>query len=213
MKSALAALLLFSVNAFSQQLGEAETSGLLARISASRAGHAIQAEFVEKRTLPMWSEPVVERGTIAFEPPDRFLRKTKNLSLCDGKFLWMYYPEFNQVEKYPLDNRGPGQLFSALGQALQFRDIGGNFKVTASKVADGFRLELVPRSGALRRMLQSITLDLDHLLKLRSSGMIGKEGDRIETTYTNERILPLGSIDFSFTPPATATVVTPLGGG
>ncbi len=213
MKSALSALLLFSVNAFGQQLGEAETGGLLARISASRTGHAIQAEFVEKRTLPMWSEPVVERGTIAFEPPDRFLRKTKNLSLCDGKFLWMYYPEFNQVEKYPLDNRGPGQLFSALGQALQFRDIGANFKVTANKVADGFRLELVPRSGALRRMLQRITLDLDESLKLRSSGMIGKEGDRIETTYTNERILPLGSIDFSFTPPATATVVTPLGGG
>lgn len=213
MKPVLAALFLCSVNAFSQQLGEAETGGLLARISASRAGHAIQAEFVEKRTLPMWSEPVVERGTIAFEPPDRFLRKTKNLSLCDGKFLWMYYPEFNQVEKYPLDNRGPGQLFSALGQALQFRDIGGNFKVTASKVADGFRLELVPRSGALRRMLQSITLDLDQSLKLRSSGMVGKEGDRIETTYTNERILPLGSIDFSFTPPSTANVVTPLGGG
>jgi len=213
MKSALAALLICSTNAFCQQLGEADTSALLTRIAASRAGHAVQAEFVEKRTLPMWSEPVVEKGMIAFEPPDRFLRKTKNLSLCDGKFLWMYYPEFNQVEKYPLNNRGPGQLFSALGQALQFRDIEENFKVTASKLDDGFRLELVPRSGALRRMLQSITLELDDSLKLRSSGMIGKEGDRIETTYTNERILPPGSIDFTFTPPAAATVVTPLGGG
>ena len=211
MKYPLAALLIFSVNAFSQQLGDAETTRLLTRIAESRAGHAVQADFVEKRTLPMWSEPVVEKGTIAFEPPEHFLRKSKSVSVCDGKFLWMYYPEFNQVEKYPLNNRGPGQLFSALGQALQFRNIGDNFKVTASNTDDGFRLELVPRSGALRRMLESITLELDPSLRLRSSTMIGKEGDRMETRYMNERILPLGSIDFTFTPPANATVVTPLG--
>jgi len=42
--------------------------------------------------------------------------------------------------------------------------------------------------------------------------MLGKDGDRVETTYSNEKILPLGSVDFSFTPPASATVVAPLGG-
>jgi outer membrane lipoprotein-sorting protein len=213
MKPAFAAILLFSTNAFCQQISEADTAALLSRLADSRSGHAIQAEFVEKRILPMWNEPVVEKGTIAFEPPERFLRKTNNLTVCDGKFLWMYYPEFQQVEKYPLAGHGPGQLFAALGQALQFRKIAENFKVAATRLDNGFRLELSPRSGPLRRMLQSITLELDKALKLRSSTMVGKEGDRMETIYTNEKILPLGSIDFSFTPPASATVVAPLGGG
>ena len=213
MKSALAAILVFSTCAFGQQFNEADTAALLSRLAASRSGHAIQAEFVEKRVLPMCSEPVVEKGTIAFEPPERFLRKTKNLTVCDGTFLWMYYPEFQQVEKYPLASRGPGQLFTALGQALQFQKIAENFKVAATGLEDGYRLELSPRSGPLRRMLQSITLELDKSLKLRSSIMAGKDGDRIDTTYSNEKILPLGSINFSFTPPASATVVAPLGGG
>jgi len=213
MKPALAAILIFSAHAFGQQLDEADTATLLSRLAASRSGHDVQAEFVEKRVLPMCAEPVVEKGTIAFEPPERFLRKTRNLTVCDGKFLWMYYPEFQQVEKYPLASRGPGQLFTALGQALQFQKIAENFKVAATGLEDGYRLELSPRSGPLRRMLQSITLELDKSLKLRSSIMAGKDGDRIDTTYSNEKILPLGSINFSFTPPASATVVTPLGGG
>ena len=213
MKPVIAAILIFSTNAFCQQLDEAATTALLSRIAGSRAGHAVKADFVERRILPMWNEPVVETGTIAFEPPERFLRKTKNLTVCDGKFLWMYYPEFQQVEKYPLGGGGPGRLLAVLGQALQFQKIAENFKITATGLEDGFRLELTPRSGPLRRMLETITLELDSALKLRSSTLVGKEGDRMETTYSNERILPLGSIDFSFTPPPSANVVAPLGGG
>ncbi len=214
MKSVLAALFIFPSAAFSQQLSEAETGALLAEISASRSGHAIQADFIEKKTLPMWKEPVVESGKIAFEPPDKFLRETKNLTLSDGKTLWMYYPEFQQVEKYPLSgNGGPAQLFSALGQVLQFHRVAEIFKVSAVRLEGGYRLILIPRSGPLRRMLQSMTIELDSSLKLRSSLMIGKEGDRIETTYSGEKILPAGAINFSFTPPASATVVAPLGGG
>lgn len=212
MKSALAALLVFSCAAFARPLSDVETESLLSRISASRAGQAIEADFVEKRTLPLWSEPVVESGRIAFEPPDHFLRKTKSLTVSDGRTLWMYYPEFQQVEKYPLSGGGgPGPLFAALGQVFQFRGIADVFKVSAIQREEGFRLILTPRSGPLRRMIQSMTLDLDSSLQLRSSLMIGKEGDRIETTYSGEKILPPGSIDFTFTPPASATVVAPLG--
>lgn len=214
MKFVLFALSLFSSTCFSQQLSETDTAALLSKISESRSGHAVEADFVEKRTLPMWKEPVVENGTIAFEPPDHFLRKTRNLTICDGKTLWMYYPEFQQVEKYPLaGGNGPGQLFAALGQVLQFRNVSDIFKVSAARVDNGIRLDLIPRSGPLRRMLQSMTLELDSTLKLRSSLMVGKEGDRMETTYSNEKILPIGTLDFTFTPPPSATVVAPLGGG
>ena len=212
MKPVLAAIFILSATAFGQQLSEADTNSLISRIADSRVGHAVEADFIEKRSLPMWKEPVEEKGTIAFEPPERFLRKTKNLTVCDGNVLWMYYPEFQQVEKYKLSNGGPGQIFAALGQALQFRKLAENFKIVATRLENGSRIELTPRSGPLRRVIQSITLELDASLKLRSSVMIGKEGDRIEATYSNEKILPLGSIDFSFTPPKGANVVAPLGG-
>jgi len=196
-----------------QLLNDSETDALVAKLAASRAGRMVQADFVETKILPMWKEPVVESGTIAFEPPDHFLRKTKNLIVSDGKTLWMYYPEFQQVEKYPLEGHGPGQLFAALGQAFRFENLGSLFRISATRLDDGFRLDLTPRSGPMRRMLRSLVLDLDSSLRLRSSTMSGKDGDRIETRYSNEKLLPPGSVDFSFNPPASATVVAPLGGG
>jgi outer membrane lipoprotein-sorting protein len=214
MKSLVFAIALLAVVplAEAQRMPEAETSALIAKVAASRAGRVLEADFVETKTLPMWKAPVVESGTIAFEPPDRFLRRTKNLIVSDGKTLWMYYPEFAQAEKYPLDARGPGQLFAALGQALRFENLGGIFHVSATRLDDGFRLDLVPRAGAMRRMLRTLTIELDRSLKLRSSAMTGNGGDKIETRYSNEKFLAPGSVDFSFRPPASASVVSPLGG-
>lgn len=209
----LLSILLLPICCFSQLLNEADETALVAKLAASRAGRMVQADFVETKTLPMWKAPVVESGTIAFEPPDHFLRKTNNLIVSDGKTLWMYYPEFQQVEKYPLAGHGPGQLFAALGQAFRFENLKALFRISATRLNDGFRLDLTPRSGPMRRMLQSLTLELDGSLRLRSSTMSGKDGDRIETKYSNEKLLPVGATDFSFKPPASATVVAPLGGG
>jgi len=206
-------LMMLPASGLGQLLNDSETAALVAKLAASRAGRMVQADFVETKILPMWKEPVVESGTIAFEPPDHFLRKTKNLIVSDGKTLWMYYPEFQQVEKYPLEGHGPGQLFAALGQAFRFENLGSLFRISATRLDDGFRLDLTPRSGPMRRMLRSLVLDLDSSLRLRSSTMSGKDGDRIETRYSNEKLLPPGSVDFSFNPPASATVVAPLGGG
>jgi len=206
-------LMMLPASGLGQLLNDSETDALVAKLAASRAGRMVQADFVETKILPMWKEPVVESGTIAFEPPDHFLRKTKNLIVSDGKTLWMYYPEFQQVEKYPLEGHGPGQLFAALGQAFRFENLGSLFRISATRLDDGFRLDLTPRSGPMRRMLRSLVLDLDSSLRLRSSTMSGKDGDRIETRYSNEKLLPPGSVDFSFNPPASATVVAPLGGG
>jgi len=206
-------LLLLPACAFCQVLNDSETTALVAKLAASRAGRMVQADFVETKTLPMWKDPVVESGSIAFEPPDHFLRKTNNLIVSDGKTLWMYYPEFQQVEKYPLAGHGPGQLFAALGQAFRFENLDSLFRISATRLDDGFRLDLTPRSGPMRRMLRSLILDLDSSLRLRSSTMQGRDGDRIETKYSNEKLLPPGSIEFSFKPPASASVVAPLGGG
>jgi len=210
MKSLLL-LFLLPLSLAAAPLNQSETSALLEKIAAARAGRTVQAEFVEKKTLPLWKDPVIESGVIAFEPPDRFLRKTRNIMLCDGKTLWMSYPEFQQVEKYPVSSHGPGQIFSALGQAMRFEHLEEIFRVSASSLADGFRIELTPKSVLLRRAIQTLTLELDSSLRLRSSTLTGRNGNIVETTYSNEKLLPPGTIDFTFTPPASATVTAPLG--
>ncbi len=204
-------LFLLPVSLLADPLGAPETAALLKKIAASRAGRTVQADFVETKTLPLWKDPIVESGTIAFEPPDRFLRKTSNLMLCDGKMLWMFYPEFQQVEKYPVSAQGPGQIFAALGQAMRFEDLDQIFRVSASSLADGFLIELTPKSGMLRRTIQRLALELDSSLRLRASTLTGRDGNVIETKYSNEKFLAPGDIDFTFQPPAAATIVAPLG--
>lgn len=206
-------LILLAPNARAQTLGNAETSDLLARLAALREGRTVTAQFTEKKILPMMTDPILESGTIAFEPPSKFLRRTSdgNLAVSDGATLWMFYPGFNQVEIYPLDNpRGPGPLFSLLTKLFQLRDIAENFHVTAEKTPDGHLLTLVPKSGSLKKMIGVIHMTIDGNLRLKASTMETAPDDRTETSYTSEKFLTPGSIDFKFNPPADANIVKPL---
>ena len=209
----IAIILLVNVSAQCGELDEAETAALLAKIAASRSGKAMTATFDETKTLPMMREPIRERGTISFEPPAKFLRRTDdgNLAVSDGKTLWMYYPAFQQAEKYPLDARGPGALFSMLTKVFQLDDLPKHFRVAALKTEDGFRLVLVPKAGAMRRMIGEIALDLDEGMRLRASRIVGNEGDRMDATYSAEKSVPLGATDFEFAPPQGTNVVSPMG--
>ncbi|MDX2080824.1 MAG: outer membrane lipoprotein carrier protein LolA [Terrimicrobiaceae bacterium] len=197
---------------FAQPLSSEETKELLERLSAQRAGRTIQAEFVERKSIPMMRDPVVEEGTIAFEAPDKFFRRTKSgsLAISDGRELWMYYPEFSQAENYRLDKRsGPGELLLALSRIFQLHDMGATFRVTVEQTQNGWRLTLRPRASAIRRFVREARLDLDANLSLRSSLIESPSGDRTETDYSNERIGPAGSVDFRFVPPPGTTVVSP----
>jgi len=200
--------------ASASELGATETSALLKQLADARSGQALTVRFEEKKVLPMMSEPIFEQGTMAFEPPGKFLRRTSdgNLAVSNGETLWMYYPAFAQAERYPLDQGGgPGALFSMLTQIFELRDLEKQFRVVAERIPDGFQLRLTPRSGALRRMVSDMTIELDESLRLKSSQMRGSEGDRIETSYFEEKIFSPGSTDFEFSPPPNTTVVSPMG--
>lgn len=214
MKSILLFLIACADFATAAPLDQPALDALLAQIAARRAGKAVEADFVESKTLPMMREPVVERGTIAFEPPDKFLRRTENgtISVSDGRVLWLYYPTFQQAEKYPLGTpHGPGEFFRLLAATVRLDDLAKEFRVAGETTPDGHLLTLIPRSAGIRRMLQSIVLELDPSLRLRRSVITSKEGDRTETTYSNERTMPAGRAVFQFEPPKGTTVVAPLG--
>jgi hypothetical protein len=124
----------------------------------------------------------------------------------------MYYPAFQQVEKYAITSpRGPGELFAALTRIFQLENLETQFRVAATRDGDGYVLTLEPRGSTLRRMIRTITLRLDAGLRLRSSRITAENGDLTEAVYSNERFVVPGTIDFTFVPPDGADVISPGG--
>jgi outer membrane lipoprotein-sorting protein len=92
----------------SAPLSEADLKNLLAAIRQNRT---TQADFQEERVIRLMKKPVVSSGTVWFQPPNKFRREVKgnspNLTVSDGRELWIYYPNFKSAERYPLGKGSP----------------------------------------------------------------------------------------------------------
>lgn len=212
----LIALLLLAASVLhAQPLSEADTRQLLGRIADARAGASYQTDFREEKTLAVAQKPIVETGTLAFLPPDKFRREVpgKSLTVCNGEVLWLYYPGFQQAEKYSLtSNRALRATFAALSSGLGLQEsLLKNYTVTATQTPDGHRLVLVPKSSALRRAATQITIDLDASYSARRMEIVNGTDERSVMTFSNEKKVKLSPSDFEFRPPAGATVTEPLG--
>lgn len=191
-----------------------DAAALLGRFEEARSGKAIATRFTERRTLPLLDEPVVEKGRLIFEAPDKFRRVTDdgNEIISDGRTLWLHYPAFSQVERYPFESpNGPGPAIRALTQALQGRGIEETFRASVERTGGVYVATLEPRSAGLRRFVSRIVLVIDPSLRLVSSRLEGREGEIIETTYEAETLTPAGREVFTFTPTPGVRVVGPSG--
>lgn len=198
-----------------QVLDDAGTSNFLKQLSAARGGKTFQAEFDEVKTLPMLQKPIRESGTISFLPPDLFRREltspARNLTVCDGETLWLYYPEFQEVEKYSLaKNKALRDSLSAMTSGLRLNNLEQVFSISVAKIPEGHRVELSPRSGALKKILSKLTLTIAPNFTPRTMEILGAEGDRTVTTFSAERPATLSASDFRFQPPKGVTVSEPL---
>lgn len=196
-------------------LDEAATKDLVARITEARRGQAMQADFREEKHLTVLKKPVIESGTLAFLPPDKFRREVKgeqgNLTVSDGQILWIYYPAFQEAEKYALDsNRALRESLAALTAGLSLEQVDKNFTIRAEKTSSGYSLELVPRTSALRKAVSSLRLDVSGALTATRLEILSRSGDRTITTFSNERKTALATDSFRFEPPAGVTVSEPL---
>ncbi len=197
-----------------QPMSEEETLQVLDRIAAKRADGAIQSDFREEKKLAMMEKPVVETGTLAFLAPNKFRREVpgKSLTVCDGETLWMYYPVYKEAEKYTLtSNKALRESLSAMTSGLGLRDLAKNYTVKAERDADGYTIELTPRSRAMRGSVQAITLMIGTDLKARRMVLVSGPNESSTITFSNERKASLSPDDFSFKPPSGVTVSEPLG--
>lgn len=196
-------------------LDDAETTDLLARISERRTAlGAMEVRFTERRESPLLREPSVSRGTLALHPDGRFRRTVDGQSVMvnDGSTLWVHYPEFNEVEKYSLEARGPaGELVGVLTDGMRLSDVTRRFRVSATEIDGGYELTLIPRSARLRRHVRELRVRINRDLQPVALAWAGGDSETTQVNLTGERSIPADSDLFQFSPPPDARVSTPLG--
>lgn len=203
--------------AFSQPLPPAELQEFLGKVRAKRAAAPqVQADFREEKTLRLMNKPVVSKGRVWFQAPDKFRREvegnTPSTTVSDGQTLWIYYPKFESAERYALGKRGPLDAgIAAITASLNLQNVERDYQVEGMRDGDKYTLVLKPRTGALRKMLQQFTIRFSPALEVERTEMIQPNGDRIVTEYSNEKRAPIAPATFQFSPPEGTKITTPLG--
>ena len=195
----------------------ADLKTLLGRIREKRAAAPqVQADFQEEKNVKMLNKPIVSSGKIWFQSPNKFRREAKgnspSITVSDGQQLWIYYPKFHSAEHYSLGKHSPlDPGISAITASLNLENVEATYHISATKEADGYQLQLLPRNPSLKRFLQTFTIRMNNELQVVRTEMVQPNGDRILTTYSNENRASIPASTFEFTPPAGTDVTTPLG--
>jgi len=194
-------------------VSEGELKNLLAAIRQNRT---TQADFQEERVIRLMKKPVVNSGTVWFQPPNKFRREVKgnspSVSVSDGRDLWIYYPNFKSAERYSLGKGSPlDATVAAINSALNLENIETSFHITTTKTENGYELQLLPRSAAMKRAFQKLDMRINDKFRVERTDMLLPNSDRIVTTYSNQTRAPIPASTFEFKPPAGTEVTTPLG--
>lgn len=194
-------------------LSEADLKSLLAGIRQNRS---TQADFQEQRVIRLMKKPVVSSGRIVFQPPNKFRREVKgnspSITVSDGRQLWIYYPNFKSAERYPLGKGSPlDSTVAAINSALNLENIENIFQISAQKTDGGYELQLIPRTGSMKRVFQKLDLHINNALRVERTDMLLPNDDRIVTTYSNQTRASVPPSSFEFTPPQGTEITTPLG--
>jgi chaperone LolA len=199
------------------ELSSTETAELVERMKEHRAKFpSLTADFTEEKTSRLLRKPLITSGSIAFTSPNLFRREVKganpSTTVCDGRELWIYYPNFKEAEHYVLgQHRFFDDSIAALTAGLNFESIGQHYRYTAHRDENGFRLQLSPKSGSLKRLMQQFTVWITEDFLISRTETLMPKGDRAVTTYRNQRPTDVPRSTFAFRPPADAKVSTPLG--
>ena len=190
-----------------------ELKNLLASIRQNRS---TQADFQEQRVIRLMKNPVTSSGTVWFQTPNKFRREVKgnspSITVSDGRELWIYYPNFKSAERYPLGKGSPlDATVAAINSALNLENIEGSFNISATKTDTGHELQLLPRTAAMKRVFQKLDLRINNEFRVEGTDMLLPNGDRIVTTYSNQKRAAIPPATFEFKPPPGTEVTTPLG--
>jgi outer membrane lipoprotein-sorting protein len=210
-------LILFAPIIGAQSLSEADVKNLLARIAERRASSPdVHTDFQEQKTMRLLNKPIMSSGKIWFHAPNKFRREvtgnSPSVTVSNGHDLWIYYPNFKSAEHYSLGKRSPvDAAIAAINTALNLENVESTFRITGATSDNGYALQLLPRSPAMKRMFQKFDLRLNSDLAAERTEMTQPNGDQIVTTYSNQTRATIPAATFELTPPPGTTITTPLG--
>jgi chaperone LolA len=208
---------LLSLRAHSVELSSADTAGLIGRLKEHRAKFpSITAEFTEEKVTRLLQKPLNTSGTIAFTAPNLFRREVRGTSpsttVCDGKQLWIYYPNFKEAERYTLGERAFfDDSIAALTAGLNFSNIEDFYRYDAFREDKGYRLVLRPKTGGLKRMLKQLSVWVTEDFMIARTETLSPKDDRIVTNYRDQKAEAVPVSRFDFKPPTDTKISTPLG--
>lgn len=219
-RSLVAIVVLLFASGFSfaaEELSSSETAAFMQRLREHRAKFpALTADFAEEKASHLLAKPLITQGTLSFQTPNKFRREVKganpSITVSNGTRLWIYYPNFNEAELYELGQRGFfNEALTALTAGLSFQEAGDLYSYKVSREGHGWRVAMTPRSGGVKRIVREVVVTVDSELRIAKTEAVLPKGDRVVTTYRNQRATPLPATTFEFTPPEGAKVSKPLG--
>ena len=198
-------------------LSPADVKTLLGQIREKRnAAPYLESDFREEKIIRLMNKPIVTSGKVWFQAPQKFKREvtgnSPSIMVSDGQQLWIYYPKFKSAEHYSLGKHSPlDAAMAALNTALNLENVESTFHITGEHAAQGYDLELLPRSPSMKRLFQNFRIHINADLMAERTEMLQPNGDRIVTTYSNQNRSPIPASTFEFKPPAGTDISTPLG--
>ena len=213
----IACLIPLIIETHADPLSPADLKSLPAQIRDKRgAAPQMQADFQEEKFIRLMTKPIMSGGKVWFQAPDKFRREVKgnspSVTVSDGQQLWIYYPNFKSAEHYSLGKRSPlDATIAALLGGLNLQNVESNYHVTASKIDNGYQLDLVPRRPSLKRFFQRLSIQIDAESRAQRTEMLQPNGDRIVTTYSNHVTGSIPPSTFEFRPPPGTEITTPMG--
>lgn len=189
---------------------------------AQQALKSWSADFIQTRTLPALTQPLVAVGHVDFALPGDFRwqlgRPARSIALGHGSQMYVIYPLLKRAELYPLGPDTPKQwrdLMSLLqvGFPRNRQEFSAQFKVLSLTATNGvWLLALAPASAATRQLVPELRLRFaTNDFQLAGTELIMVDGSRMRTDFTNAVLNPvLDPGVFSWRPSPDFKVTKPL---
>jgi len=211
---AIGLMLVRAASAFGERTIPATPSAVDAIVQAVQnrydATTDLSGDVVQETNVVRLNKTIVARGTVAFKKPGKMRWELANgdreVIVSDGKTLWMYRPEDQQVVRMPFDSAfrssTPISFLTGVGKIAE------NFRVAFEGAEDGhLRLRLEPKRqeadvGMLWLLVDATSFDI-----------VGAEvqdplGNRSKLTFRNvRRNQGLSDTLFEFAVPAGVDVL------
>jgi outer membrane lipoprotein-sorting protein len=213
----LVAILCIARLANAGPMTQSEIDELIQKLEAVQNSQpSLQANFREERRLAMLKDPIVNEGKVWFTLPDKIRReiagKTPSTTVIDGKRMWIYYPNYEQVEVYDLEKRPMlKDSLRALTAGLYFREVPNLYEIEGSREGNTYHIRLTPKLASVKKLVRSIDLTIDDNLTPQRVNIEDAKGQKISDIYTNVRRDAIPDATFEFSAPPGAKVSAPLG--